>query len=148
MLFDPDNKIIKLCVEGMDQEGLGNGEEAYRLFLEAWKDASDDLEKFLAAHYVARHQRSFIDKLQWDKIALNFAMKIDDENVRASYPSLYLNIAKGYEELHDNENALKNYQLGLSFTGFLMDDSYGRMIKSGIMAGIEREIGTQNPHDL
>lgn len=61
--------------------------------------AADDFEKFTAAHYVARHQKSVEDKLNWDETALAFTLKINDRNMRTSYPSLYLNIAKCYEDL-------------------------------------------------
>ena len=59
MEFNPNNKIIKLCVQGMHMEGEGRPEEASRLFLQAWNEATNDFEKFTAAHYVARHQKMF-----------------------------------------------------------------------------------------
>ena len=138
MQFDANNKIVKLCAEGMELEGLGRGKEALKLFQQAWDEASNDLEKFTSAHYVARHQENIEDKLKWDETALRLALKINDDNVRGSYPSLYLNIAKCYEDLNDLNNARKNYKLALSFTDLLPDNGYGNMIKGGIMNGIER----------
>jgi hypothetical protein len=69
---------------------------------------------------------------------LHLALKISDESIKASYPSLYLNIAKCHEELNDFDKAKMNCRLALSFTNFLYDDSYGKLIKSGIAKGIER----------
>jgi tetratricopeptide (TPR) repeat protein len=138
MQFDPDNNIIKLCAEGMKNEAEGNAAEAARLFYQAWDDATNDFEKFTAAHYVARHQNTVADKLKWDKTALSLALQLDDEKLKASYPSLYLNIAKCYEDLKDLDNAKKNYEVALSYTNLLPDDGYGRMIKSGIISGIDR----------
>jgi tetratricopeptide (TPR) repeat protein len=138
MQFDPDNTIVKLCAQGMTLEGEGKKTEALKLFQQAWDEATNDFEKFTSAHYIARHQENTLDKLQWDEIALQSALKINDDNVRGAYPSLYLNIAKCYEDLHDFSNARKNYQLALSFTNLLPDDGYGNMIKGGIMNGIER----------
>ncbi len=138
MQFDPENKINKLCIEGMDLEGQGKNEEASKVFLEAWEQAGDDNEKFAAAHYVARHQKSVADKLAWDEIALNLALKIKDDSVKGAYPSLYLNIAKGYEDLKEFGKATKNYEIALSYTNFLLDDGYGKMIKGGIANGLER----------
>lgn len=146
MEFDPNNKLIKLCVRGMEMETKGLPEEASKLFLQAWNEATNNFEKFTAAHYVARHQKSVADKLKWDKIALQFGLKINDETVKGSYPSLYLNIAKCYEDLKDFDNAKINYQLALSFTNLLPDDGYGNMIKGGITKGIER-IKYLNPGD-
>ncbi len=138
MQFDPNNKIVKLCAEGMELEGQGRKKEALKLFQQAWYEATNDLEKFTSAHYVARHQESTEDKLKWDETALQLALKINDDNVRGAYPSLYLNIAKCHEDLNDFNNARKNYKLALSFTNLLLDNGYGNMIKGGIMNGIER----------
>jgi len=138
MLFDPNNTVVKLCAEGMDMEAKRNPQEASRLFMQAWNEATSDLEKFTAAHYVARHQKSITDKLKWDREALHFALKLDDKAVKETYPSLYLNIAKCYEDLNDFENARINYQLALSYTHLLPDNGYGNMIRSGIMHGLER----------
>lgn len=138
MQFEPDNKIVKLCAKGMDLEGEGKNEEAAKVFLQAWEQAGDDKEKFTAAHYVARHQKSVADKLAWDEIALDLALKIKDDSVKGAYPSLYLNIAKGYEDLKEFEKAIKNYETALTYTNFLHEDGYGKMIKGGVENGLER----------
>jgi len=138
MQFDPNNNVVKLCAQGMDMEGKGMPEEASRLFLQAWNEATNDFEKFTAAHYVARHQKNNTDKLKWDEIALQLALKINNDSVREIFPSLYLNIAKCYEDLNDLENAKRNYESALSFSNLLPDNGYGNMIKGGIVNGIER----------
>lgn len=138
MQFDPDNHVVKLCAQGMGKEAKGKDGEAARYFLQAWNEATNDFEKFTAAHYVARQQTTVADKLKWDETALNLALKINDDKIKSSYPSLYLNIAKCHEDLEDLEKAKKNYQLALSFSNLLPDDSYGKMIKMGIINGIER----------
>lgn len=143
MHLDPDNHVIKLCAKGMDMEGTP--EEASKLFTQAWNEAVDDFERFIAAHYIARHQNSIADKLKWDETALHLALKIKDKDVDGAYPSLYLNIAKCYEDLGDVENAEKNYQSALAFMDRLSDDGYGNMIKGGILNGIKRlKLWTEN----
>jgi len=138
MQFDSSNKVIQLCAKGMEMETNQKPEEAQTLFLQAWNDAANDFEKFTAAHYVARHQKSIQDKLKWDEIALAFALKINDSSMTANYPSLYLNIAKCYEDLKEFDNAQKNYQVALSYADLLPDNGYGQIIKSGIENGIQR----------
>src|ERR1700722_13761392 len=110
MHFDPDNKINKLCADGMMAEGRGEMETAKNLFLQAWSESESDFEKFTAAHFVARHQENVPDKLYWDELALEMAKRIKDESIKSSYPSLYLNIGKCYEDLNDFERAKENYQ--------------------------------------
>lgn len=137
MLTDPNNKIVQLCAKGIELEAT-QAEAAKDLFMQAWNDASNDLEKCIAAHYVARHQMSTKDKLHWDKISLEFALKIDDSNIKLYCPSLYLNIAKCYEDLEDYKNAQNYYQGAFSYENVLPDDGYGKMIRLGIANGMER----------
>ena len=56
-------------------EGKGNAEEASRLFLQAWNEATNDFEKYLAAYYVGRHQENVPDKLKWLKMRRQEALK-------------------------------------------------------------------------
>lgn len=89
MEFNPNNHIVKLCLQGIGMEEEGNPDEAGRLFLQAWNEATNDFEKFLTAYYVARHQRNDSEKLKWTETALQFALKINDDTVKSAFPSLY-----------------------------------------------------------
>lgn len=115
MEFNPANNVVKLSLQGMGLEENGKPEEASKLFLQAWNEATDDLEKFIAAHNVARHQKDASSKLKWFETALQFALKINDDAVKSAFPSLYSNIAKCYEDLSDLDMAKKNYELATSF---------------------------------
>jgi len=116
MEFNPNNHVVKRCIQGLDMEGKGKPEEAGRLFLQAWDEATNDFEKFTAAHFVAWYQKNVSDKLKWLETALQFALKINNDTVMGAFPSLYLNIAKCHEDLNDPDNAKKNYKLANSFT--------------------------------
>ena len=115
MEFNPTNSVVKLCIQGMAMEEEGKHGEASKLFLQAWNEATNDLEKFIAAHYVARHQKNVSDKLTWLETALQFALKINDDTVNSAFPSLYVNIAKCYEDLGEADKAKKNYELATLF---------------------------------
>ncbi len=115
MEFSPTNTIVKRCLQGMAMEENGKPEEAGKLFLQAWNEATSHFEKFLAAHFVARHQKNVPDKLKWLETALHFALKINDVTVKSAFPSLYLKIAKCYEDLGDPDKAKKNFELADSF---------------------------------
>lgn len=71
-------------------EEKGNPEEAGKLFLQGWSEATNDFEKFLTAQYVARHQKTVPGKLKWLETALEHALKINDDIVKSAFPSLYL----------------------------------------------------------
>lgn len=115
MQFDPNNNVIKLCVQGMVMEEQGKPGEASNIFLQAWNEAINDFEKFIAAYYVARHQNNVGNKLKWLDTSLRFALKINDVAVKGAFPSLYSNIAKCYEDLGDADKAKKNQELANSF---------------------------------
>ena len=136
MSFDSSNKIVQLCAEGMNFEG--EPEKARPYFQQAWDEASTNVEKLVAAHYLARQQTSVADKLRWDETALYFALQDDPEDRKAVFPSLYLNIGKCHEDLQNVGEARKNYQLAQSFAENLPDDGFGNLIRSGILNGLER----------
>jgi rifampin ADP-ribosylating transferase len=121
MEFDPNNNVVKLCLQGMGMDEKGKPEEASKLFLEAWNEAKNDFEKFISAHYVARYQKTFSDKLKWLETALQFALKINNDSVKSAFPSLYSNIANCYENLSDPKKAKMNYELATSFKDKLSD---------------------------
>lgn len=122
----------------MELEGQGMPDEAGKLFIQAWNEATNDFEKFTSAHYIARHQETVSDKLHWDEQALKYALRVNARMISGSLPSLYLNIAKCHEDLKDLTKARENYKLALSYTQFLPGDGYGNMIKRGILNGLER----------
>jgi len=138
MAFDPHNIVIQLCARGMEKEGMLEQEEAKKIYDEAFQKAQTNFEKFIACHYIARHQQSPEEKLRWDKLALSYAISCFEKSMNENYSSLYLNIAKDFEDLGDDAEALRNYLLADSYTGFLAGDGYGIMIRSGISRGIER----------
>jgi tetratricopeptide (TPR) repeat protein len=115
--FDPNNVVIKLCMSGMGLEDSGNIEDAVKVFHKAWQEATDDYERFIAAFHLARQQKSITDKLKWMETSLQCALKINDDNVKSAYSTLYLTIAECYEELCDTENAKRNYELSNSSKG-------------------------------
>lgn len=115
MEFSPNNTIVKRCLQGMALEEQGNPEKAGKLFLQAWNEATDDFERFLAAHNVSRHQKNVQDKLKWLETTLKHALNVNDDAVTSAFPSLYLKIAECYEELGDTGKAKKNLGLAASF---------------------------------
>ncbi len=133
MNFDPNNKIVQLCAKGMELVD----DEAKTVFTQAWNESTSDFERFVAAHYLARHQETVSDKLKWDLTALENALR-SNEDVSGALPSLYLNIAKCHEDLGDKARAKLNYERALSHTENLLNDGYGDLIRQGILNGLDR----------
>ena len=95
----------------MAEEESGRTDNAGNIFSQAFNEATNDLEKYLAAYYLAKNQKDGADKLVWYQTALQFALKVDSDSVTSALPSLYANIAKCYEELNDTVNAQKHNEL-------------------------------------
>lgn len=151
MEFSPNNPIIKLCLQGVDLEGNSKPEEVGRIFLQAWKEATNDLEKFLAAYFVTRHQESVSGKLKWLETSLQLALKINDGYVKGVLPSLYSDIAACYEASGDPDNAKKNYELADTFQdklpgngpfyhGTKADLQVGDLLTAGARSNYQQEV--------
>jgi rifampin ADP-ribosylating transferase len=105
MEFDPHNHVVQLCLQGMQSEETGHFEAAVRLFDQAWNEASNDFERFIAAWYIAGLQTEAAEKLKWYESALQLAFSVNNEMVKAAFPSLYTRLANCYEELRDVDRA-------------------------------------------
>lgn len=135
--MDPENAIVKLCVLGMEHEAKGEVETASRLFLSAWEQGTDDFERCIAAHYVARHQTPD-EALVWNQRSLDLALAVNDERVRGFFPSLYLNMGKAYEDLGKLDEARRYYAMVAEVLGSLSDDDYGRNLRGAVQRALER----------
>jgi hypothetical protein len=138
MEFDPNNKVIQLCSQGMEAEFAGNIGQAHALFQQAWDLAKDDFEAFTAAHYLARHQEDPNEMLKWNVEALNRAVAIRESGIKEHFPSLYLNVARSHETLGNMSEAGDYYRLAADSGEQLPNTKYAEMIKSGISEGLKR----------
>jgi hypothetical protein len=136
--MDPENPIVKLCVQGMEAEMRGRHNEASLLFIQAWEQSTTDYEACVAAHYVARHQQTPEDALRWNQESLTRANAVNDESVHGFYPSLYLNMGKAHEDLGDREQARRYYELASTNVSHLPEGKYGDMVLDGIRRGLIR----------
>ena len=138
MIIDPNNPVVRLCVEGMQAEAQARFEDARALFFRAWEASADDFEACVAAHYLARHQNNLEDMLCWNHEALDRANAVLDDRVRSFYPSLYLNIGFSYEMLDNLAEARRYYDLAEDRLADLPEDSYGDIVRHGIVEGRKR----------
>lgn len=138
MQLDLNNPVVKLCARGMELEATGEPGQAAGLFNNAWMIAQTNLEKMIAAHYVARHQETLAEKLEWDLLALEYAHHVNEPDTRGMLPSFYLNIGKCYEDMGNLDQAMVHYVLAKEHLAYLEKNAYGEMIKTGVQNGISR----------
>jgi tetratricopeptide (TPR) repeat protein len=130
--MDPDNPTVLLCVKGMRYEGEGRYEDARAQFVQAWDESTDDFEACIAAHYLARHQDTNEQRLQWNQESLRRAQAAGGERVQDFYPSLYLNLGYSYEQLGEKAKASYYYELAENSAAKLSGDRYGKIVRDGI----------------
>ncbi|HMD08329.1 MAG TPA: hypothetical protein VKH63_12390 [Candidatus Acidoferrum sp.] len=136
--MDSANPVVKLCVEGMRAETEGRIEEARLLFIQAWEESKNDYDACIAAHYVARHQKTSEEILRWNQESLDRADALNDERMQDFYPSLYLNLGKAHEDLGHREMARKYYELAAAGMNGLPGGRYGDVVRDGIKRGLQR----------
>lgn len=105
---------VRLCVEGTRAEYQGLLEDARALYWQAYEIANNDYEACIAAHYVARCQENPREKYEWNRKALNHANALNNDEVTAFYPSLYLNMGQCCELLGILAEAQQYYDLAAS----------------------------------
>lgn len=138
-------------MQGMNLEDKAQLEEAAKLFLQAWNEATNDFEKFMAAWYVARRQLNVSERLKWYETALQLAFKVNNDAVKGAFPSLYAKMAKCYEELGDFDNAKKHTEFALAsvsqpsdkgpfYHGTRADLQVGDLLTAGRISNYQSEL--------
>jgi tetratricopeptide (TPR) repeat protein len=141
--MDLNNPVIKYCVEGMQAEAEGRFADAHNLFNQAWTARQDDFDACVAAHYMARHQKTPEERLCWNQKALQYTDAVGDDRVEAFYSSLYLNLGKSYEDLGDPATARHYYEQAHTKAN-LLSGAYVDIVRRGIAAGLKRtDAGTE-----
>jgi hypothetical protein len=137
-MIDPQNPVVRYCVEGMEREQGGRHEEALRLFMLAWEQSKNAFERSIAAHYVARHQTTPERTLHWNQESLTNADAVGDDRVQEFYPSLYLNMGKSHEDLGNLKDAKIFYALAADRMGCLPESPLTDMVRHGVVNGLQR----------
>jgi rifampin ADP-ribosylating transferase len=110
MPFDPNNPIVKQCLRAMAVEPT-DAAQAQGIALEAWEEATDDFERFLAAYHVARFQVDAAERIRWLGTSLECAIHSGDLSARTALGALHARFAEAYEESGDRQEAAKHRAL-------------------------------------
>lgn len=99
-MLDPNNTVVRLCMDAQERLVEGDGDGARVLLQQAWRDASTAWERAVAAHYIAGVQPLPVGQHHWHRTAMDEARVAeaqDAESVRELWPSLYLAFAGSLE---------------------------------------------------
>ena len=134
--MEQQSPITQFIVQGMQAEVEGRPEAAAALFLQAWESAADHYDACIAAHYVARHQKSPADTLHWNQVCLDRADLVGDERVRGFYPSLHLNLARAHLDLGDPDAARDHFRRAAERVRDAAPGPYGEGIRFAVAKGL------------
>jgi hypothetical protein len=98
---DLTRRSVALCATGVQAEFERRLDDARALYAEAWRVASDDYDRCVAAHYVAHLVVDPSEALRWNLIALESAQRAEPGSVAALLPSLYVSLGRSYEMVGD-----------------------------------------------
>lgn len=93
MEFSPANPIVQQSIQSMRLRESNQTSEATRLMEQAWAQASNDFEKYLAAWFLAQCQQNHREKLYWLEQALQFALLVNDPATNSALHTIYLQLA-------------------------------------------------------
>lgn len=136
--MDPDNPVIRLCKLGVEAETAERFDEARALYERAWRSSSNNIEACIAAHYVARRQRTTDQMLWWNQIALGRADATRDGRVRGFYASLHVNLAMAHEHLGQLAAAHHHYSRARAAVGAIEDPDHRLLVADRVTQGLER----------
>lgn len=113
MEFNPTNNVVQLCMQGMKHEEQKQFDKARELFQQAWNQAENDFEKFIAGWYLARQPQKATDRVKWYNIVLELASKINDDAVKGAFSSIHTNLANVYKEMGYTAKANIHHDLSI-----------------------------------
>ena len=121
MEFDPNNLVVKCCINGMAMEDKGDASAALNYFMQAWGGAANEFEKYLAAYFIARHHSEPAVKLSWLERSLQSALSVNKDSVNGALPVLYEKIAECYDALGNKLQAKNSRRSAIASTNQITD---------------------------
>jgi len=112
--FDPTSSVVRLCLQAGAMHEEGGADRARELSIRAWREATGDFERFLAADCMARYQAEPAERLTWLQTARELASRIDNDAVRPAFAALHSAISECHEEPGDLELAARHGALAAS----------------------------------
>lgn len=128
--IDPRNPVVELCAAGIAVEGVP--QQARALFARAWDARRDDYDACIAAHYLARHQATPEQTLEWNERALMHALRVPAGRTDEFLPSLYLNLGDALAAVGRDEEARAAAEQAATCLSRLPGGGYRDLVAGGI----------------
>ncbi|CAI3251735.1 NAD(+)--rifampin ADP-ribosyltransferase [Enterococcus cecorum] len=111
MRFNPTSPFIQQLMQAIIQTEQGNLAQAEAILDRMYRQTDDDYEKFLLAYQFAKVTTDIFERVKWLSVSLESAQKIDDEDVKSAYVTLFRDLAEAYKALGNHDYEKKYLEL-------------------------------------
>lgn len=111
MRFNPTSPFIQQLMQAIIQTEQGNLVQAEAILDRMYRQTDDDYEKFLLAYQFAKVTTDIFERVKWLSVSLESAQKIDDEEVKSAYVTLFRDLSEAYKVLGNHDYEKKYLEL-------------------------------------
>ena len=83
-------------MQAIIQTEQGNLAQAEAILDRMYRQTDDDYEKFLLAYQFAKVTTDIFERVKWLSVSLESAQKVDDEEVKSAYVTLFRDLSEAY----------------------------------------------------
>lgn len=98
-------------MQAIIQAEQGNLAQAEAILDRMYRQTDDDYEKFLLAYQFAKVTTDIFERVKWLSVSLESAQKIDDEDFKSAYVTLFRDLAEAYKALGNHDYEKKYLEL-------------------------------------
>lgn len=111
MRFNPTSPFIQQLMQAIIQAEQGELAQAATTLDKMYRQTDDDYEKFLLAYQFAKVTTDIFERVKWLSVSLESAQKIDDEEVKSAYVTLFRDLSEAYKALGNHDYEKKYLEL-------------------------------------
>ena len=111
MRFNPTSPFIQQLMQAIIQTEQGNLAQAEAILDRMYRQTDDDYEKFLLAYQFSKVTTDIFERVKWLSVSLESAQKIDDEEVKSAYVTLFRDLSAAYKVLGNHDYEKKYLEL-------------------------------------
>ena len=111
MRFNPTSPFIQQLMQAIIQTEQGELAQVATTLDRMYQQTDDDYDKFLLAYQFSKVTMDIFERVKWLSVSLESAQKIDDEDVKSAYVTLFRDLSEAYKALGNHEYEKKYLEL-------------------------------------
>ena len=111
MRFNPTSPFIQQLMQAIIQTEQGELAQAATTLDRMYQQTDDDYDKFLLAYQFSKVTMDIFERVKWLSVSLESAQKIDDEDVKSAYVTLFRDLSEAYKALGNHDYEKKYLEL-------------------------------------